>query len=326
NDHKSGESAGWPEIYCTMSIVNLDTLRVEEVISFARSGQVFENVTLPQGACFVPRILQINDRILRCYFASEEPGKRQAQTWYRDFDLSVRSFATAIHPCKLKTSSGIFPMQPNYFHEDAVRHGFGKPAKDYGFYIFDGFKEFDGSIYVALNNFPGKQNALSLLHKDRVTFEIIGHYNEPQDVQLSESSVQRLPDGTWMAICRNDGGSRNYYFTTSRDGSNWTTAREMPFVPNGWNSKPTFDRFGDTYYLGWQESTRVEDVNRSVFNIDVSRDGKTWQRKYRFETEKSFQYPSFEAYDGVIWLCVTQGDHSPSRKERIMFGQLETLK
>ncbi len=45
---------------------------------------------------------------------------------------------------------------------------------------------------------------------DFATFEVIGHYNEPQSEQLSESSVNRLPDGTWMAIVRNDAG--NYHF------------------------------------------------------------------------------------------------------------------
>jgi hypothetical protein len=212
-------------------------------------------------------------------------------------------------------------MEPRRFHADAVAHGFSKPAKDYGLYLFDSFKAFDGRTYVAINNWPGKQNALALVHDDYATFEVLGHYNEPQSAKLSESAVNRLPDGTWMAICRNDGG--NYHFTTSREGREWTVGREMPFVPNGANSKPTFDRFGDVYYLGWQEATRIDGVRRSVFNIDVSRDGKSWQRKYRFVTKKSFQYPTFHEHDGNVWLCVTQGVFSPSRKERIMFGKLE---
>jgi hypothetical protein len=70
------------------------------------------------------------------------------------------------------------------------------------------------------------------------------------------------------------------------------------------------------YYLGWQ----VRGAGRSVFNVDVSRDGKTWERKYHFESPRSFQYPTFHEHDGAIWLSVTQG-----RKERIMFGKLETL-
>ena len=203
----------------------------------------------------------------------------------------------------------------------AAAQGFTKPAKDFGLYLFDSFKVFDGQTYVAINNFPGKQNALARVHDDFATFEILGHYNKPQTEKLSESAVNRLPDGTWLAICRNDGG--NYHFTTSQDGKTWTAGQELPFVPNGANSKPTFDKFGDTYYLGWQERTHIHGVSRSVFNLEVSRDGKTWERKYRFETTKSFQYPTFHESDGDIWLCVTQGDSSPSRKERIMFGKLE---
>jgi hypothetical protein len=65
--------------------------------------------------------------------------------------------------------------------------------------------------------------------------------------------VNKLPDGTWMAICRNDKG--NYHFTTSADGKKWSVGTEMPIV-KGSNSKPTFDKFGGVYYLGWQDATR----------------------------------------------------------------------
>ncbi|OYW76007.1 MAG: hypothetical protein B7Z37_10715 [Verrucomicrobia bacterium 12-59-8] len=323
NDVRAGESAGWPEIYATLSIVNLKTLALEKVIDYAKSEQQFENETLPVGACFVPRILQKDANTLRCYFTSEAPGKRQSQMWYRDFDLKSGGFGATIHKAKLKTLAGTFDFQPQYFHADAAAQGFAKKAVDSAFFIFDSFKQFDGKTYVALNNFSGKQNALALVHEDLVTFEVLGHFNEPQSEALSESAVNRLPDGTWMAICRNDKG--NYHFTTSTDGKKWSVGRTLPLVPNGANSKPTFDKFGGVYYLGWQESTRIQGVSRSVFNVDVSRDGKTWERKYRFESPKSFQYPTFHEHDGVIWLVVTQGDKDASRKERIMFGKLEDV-
>lgn len=325
NDTKSGEDAHWPDVYGTLSIVNLKTLRLEDVVVLARGEQRFENVNLPVGACFVPRILQKDDQTLRCYFASEQPGKRQSQTWYRDFDLKKRCFASEIHKVKLKTAAGIFDMQPQYFHADAAAQGFQKPVKDYGLYLFDSFKKFDGKTYVAINNWPGHQNALAVLHDDLATVEVLGHYFEPQAAGLSESAVQRLPDGSWMAICRSEAMGGNYRFTTSTDGRRWTTAQEMAFVPNGISSKPTFDKFGDLYYLGWQEEASINGVPRSVFNIDISRDGKRWERKYRFETPKSFQYPTFHEHSGVVWLTVTQGDGPGSHKERIMFGQLEKV-
>jgi hypothetical protein len=325
NDRRAGESAGWPEIYAALSIVNLTTLAVEKILPVARSEQVFENATLPVGACFVPRIIQKDAQSLRCYFASEQPGQRQAQTWFRDFDLASESFENRIHKAQLKTAAGVLEMQPQHFHADAVAQGFRKPAQDFGLYLFDSFKPFDGKTYVAINNFPGKQNALAVVHDDLATFEVIGHYNEPQELQLSESAVNRLPDGTWLAICRQDGGNGNYTFTTSRDGKTWTRGEHRDCVPNGANSKPTFDQFGGIYYLGWQEATRIQGVTRSVFNLDISRDGKMWERKYRFETPRSFQYPTFREHQGAIWLCVTQGDKDASRKERILFGKLEDV-
>jgi hypothetical protein len=323
NDDRAGEGAGWPNIYATMSIVDLKTMTLQKVIPIARGEQTFENETLPVGACFVPRIVKIDDQTLRCFFASEQPGKRQAQTWYRDFDLAGMQFDDTIHRVKLKTATGTFDMQPKYLHADAVAHGFKKPPKDYGLYLFDSFKTFGGKTYIAINNWPGKQLALAVPNEAFDTFEVIGHFNEPPNLNTSEAAVNRLPDGTWMAICRQDGGNGNCTFTTSQDGKTWTPHEHRDFVPNGASSKPTFDRFGGVYYLGWQEATRINGVSRSVFNIDVSRDGKTWQRKYRFETEKSFQYPTFRKYYGTVYVTVTQGDSSPSRKERIMFGKLE---
>jgi len=315
NDVQPGESAEWPFQYVAMSVVNLKSLSVEKAIDFARAEQTFENERLPAGACVAPRIIQKDPSTLRCYFDSNDPGKRQSQVWYRDFDLKHGVFAPTLHKAKLKTAAGTFDFQPQFLHADAAARGFTNKPCDSTMHIFDSFKRIDGKTYVALNNFKGTQNALALVHDDLETFEVIGHFNEPESAALSESAVNRLPNSTWMAICRSQKG--NYHFTTSQDGKTWTTARELPHVPDGARSKPTFDKFAGIYYLGWQ----VRGAGRSVFNVDVSRDGKTWERKYRFETPgSSFQYPTFHEHDGAIWLSVTQG-----RKERIMFGKLETL-
>jgi hypothetical protein len=320
NDLQPGHGAG-EHMYCVLTVVDLDTLAVTRTIPLARSEGRFATVALPRGMCFVPRILRMNERFLRCYFASQ-PRDEEAQTWYRDFDLATQTFAPDIHKAKLKTAAGVFDMQPQYFHADAAARGFRKPACHHGLYIFDSFKTFDGRLYVALNNFPGRQNALALLHDDFATFEVLGHYHGPEELDGSESSVNRLPDGTWLAICRSSAGAGNYFFMTSPDGLRWTLADGFPFVQNGESSKPTFDRFGGLYYLGWQESTKIGGCRRSVFNLEVSADGRTWERKYRFETPHSFQYPTFHEHDGVIWLTVTQSDHGGST-DRIMFGKLE---
>jgi hypothetical protein len=323
NDQQAGESAGWPGIYAALSVVNLKTLAVESVIPFARSGQAFENETLPVGACFVPRILQKDASTLRCFFASEQPGKRQAQTWFIDFNLASQTFGKQIRRAKLKTAAGVFDMQPQAFYADAAAQGFARPAVDFGLYLFDSFKVFDGKTYVALNNYPGGQNALAAVNAEMDTFEVVGHYNGAPETKLTESAVNRLPDGTWLAICRQEGGTRNYVFTQSKDGRAWTPGECRNTVPNGTSSKPTFDRMGGRYWLGWQEATGTGTVNRSIFNVEVSRDGANWERKYRFVTDRSFQYPTFREHGGHVYVCVTQGDSSPSRKERIVFGRVE---
>lgn len=100
NDVQPGEAASWDFIYCAMSIVDLATMRLERVEPFARTEQAYANTTLPAGCCFVPRIIQKDVNTLRCYFASEKPGQRQSQTWYRDFDLTSEKFADTIHRCR----------------------------------------------------------------------------------------------------------------------------------------------------------------------------------------------------------------------------------
>ena len=320
NDVQPGHGAG-AAMYCVLTVVNLKTLMVEKTNLLSKAGQVYSNATLSNAQVFVPRIIRKDEHTLRTYFCSQ-PSKEQAVTWYRDFDLRTQRFEDGIEKAKLKTAAGVFDMEPRFFHADAAAQGFTRaPVRD-GLFIFDSFKEFEGRRYVALNNFPGKQNALAILHDDFKTFEVVGHYNEPQSEQLSESAVNRLPDGTWMAICRNDAG--NYHFTTSKDGKAWTVGKPLPFVPNGLNSKPTFDKFGEVYYLGWQENTRINGCGRSVFNVDISRDGKTWQRKSRFESPQSFQYPTFHEHEGAVWLSVTQSDHKGTT-DRVMFGRLESV-
>lgn len=323
NEVQANESAEWPYIYAALSVVNLRTLAVEKILPFARSEQVYENETLPAGACFVPRILQKDDHTLRCFFASESPKHRQSQTWMIDFDTGTQTFENRISKARIKTARGVFDLQPRFLYEDAVAQGFSREAKDFGLYIFDSFKTHGGKIYTVLNNYPIGQNALAVLNAQKDTFEVVGHFNEPAELKLTESSVNQLPDGTWLAIVRQEGGNANYVFTTSKDGRHWEPSAFRPLVPTGASSKPTFDFFHGVYYLGWQENSRIAGINRSVFNLEVSKDGLHWERKYRFETEKSFQYPSFREHGGSIYLAVTQGDSSPSRKERIMFGKLE---
>jgi hypothetical protein len=323
NDRQAGEAANWPFIYATLSIVDLRNERLLDVMTIARSEQAFANETLPVGACFVPRIRQIGPKTLRCWFASEQPGKRQSQTYYRDLDLGTMTFEREIHRMKLQTSAGVSDLQPQPLHADAAKQGFLRKPVDAGLYLFDNFKDFDGRTFIAINNYLGAQQTLCTLNAAADTLEVVGHFNGPGKPSLTEPAVNRLPDGTWLAICRQENGDHNYWFCESRDGKTWTTGGEKDFVKKGAASKPTFDKFNGVYYLGWQESTQIDRVSRSVFNVDVSKDGKTWERKYRFETTKSFQYPTFVEANGQIWFSVTQGDSDPSRKERIMFGRLE---
>jgi len=322
NDESEGEAASRPEIYSTLTVLETGTGRVAGTFPIARAGQAFANHQLPHGACFVPRIADLGDR-LRCFFTVQQPGVAQASAWYRDFDPVLGVFSDSVHPLFLETAAGVEPMTPAVFHRDAARSGFQRPPVDHGLYLFDSFKVVDGEVYIALNNYPGKQNALARVQPSWDTFRILGHYNRPEEVGMSESAVQRLPDGCWLAICRCDGGDRNYRFTESRDGGvSWTEATQDPAVQDGTNSKPTFDCFAGIYFLGWQDAERVGGVHRSVFNLELSRDGRSWERCLRIESDAGFQYPTFAAHGGRLFVCATQGHPGVGGKRRIVFGEV----
>lgn len=323
NDVQPGENAIWPFVYNALSVVDLASGRVEQTVTFAASEKAYRNETLPAGACFVPRLIRKDERTLRCFFASENPGQRESQTWRIDYDLEGRTFSPDIYAVELETDEGVFPLQPQHVYRQAAARGFGCPQRDFGLYMIDGFKLFDGRMHTVVNNYPIGQNAWATLNDELTRVTILGNFFQPPEAKLTEAAVNRLPDGTWLAISRQENRDRNYMFARSPDGINWAPHEYWDRVPNGTNSKPTFDRFNGVYYLGWQEAGKINGATRSIFNMDVSNDGKNWERKYRFETDKSFQYPTFLEYENAIYLTVTQGDTSDSRKERIMFGRLE---
>ena len=99
--------------------------------------------------------MQKDARTLRCVFASEDPGKRQSQTWYIDYDLTRMAFDWRIHRMELETAQGVFPMQPQHFHRHAAAKGFTGAPVMHGIYMIDSFKRFDGRLHAVLNNFLG---------------------------------------------------------------------------------------------------------------------------------------------------------------------------
>jgi hypothetical protein len=216
NEREAGADAARPFVYAALSIVDLRNDRLLDMMTLARSEQAFANETLPVGACVAPRIKQIGPKTLRCWFASEQPGKRPAQAYYRDFDLGALTFADAVHrqPARTEKDDGVpLPWQAEF--------AAGQP-----------------------------------------------------DIAKTDTEA--------ALVCFEFGGVR---------------------------------------YAGWQERAKTDGVSRSLFNIDVSKDGRNWERKYRFETAQSFQSPAFVASNGAVWLSVTHGE--AGRQERIMFGRLE---
>ncbi len=322
NDVQPGEGA-WPFIYSAMSVVDIRENCVTDIETIALPGQSFANVQLKEGRCFVPRILQKDKQTLRCFFCSIDESRRESESWYRDYDTNSRSFSDQIYPLWLETDDGKVMLTPTPFHAGAQKQGFRKAVTQDGPYLFDVDKPIDGKRYVSVNIYSGKLNSLAVFNDDLDTVRILSYIFEPQSEALSEAAVEKAPDGSWVAVLRNDGNNKNYRFAFSCDGKNWTTAEEQPIIQNGSNSKPLLYHFRDVYCLGWQEKP-----DRSRFNIDVSRDFVHWNRMFSFDSmDFSLQYPSLSVWNDTVYICATHcfPGSTGDRRDSIYFGPLCTL-
>ena len=310
NDIQAGENAGWTFIYCAMSIVDVKTRAVEKIIKISESGQAFNNESLQEGATFVPRIVKKSEGVLRVFFSSERPGVRQSIMDYVDFDIADGKFESDVHRFKIETPAGKVDFTPEAFYNLAVQSGVECFMSDTGAFLFDIF-EVGGSYYVALNNFMGKQNALGVFNDSLDCVSVLGHIGSSNDdIKLSEAGIARLNDGTWMSVIRDDAG-KEYRFSYSLDGTDWSVPRTEPFALGGTDSKPTLNNYSGTYFLGWNESSR------SAFNFAASSDSKHWTALYEFISPTTFQYPCFVFYEDEIYFTATVGN-----KEDIVFGKL----
>lgn len=309
NDVREGEWVGWDFVYCAMSVVDVSTGNVEKIVRFAESKHTFKNETLQAGAAFVPRIVKKDASTLRVFFTSEAPGARQSLMYYIDYDIASGEFSDCVYRMKLETPDGKVDFTPKAYYDLAIAAGIECIEADNSAFLFD-LTETDGKTYVALNNYIGKQNALGILSDTLDSVRVIGHFGiGNSEIQLSESEIIRRNDGVWMAIIRNDLAPKNYLFSYSEDGVNWSVPRTESFVTDGTNSKPTLNNFNGTYFMGWNQGSRV------TFNFDYSVDAEQWTRLYKFQSKTSFQYPQFYLYENEIYFTV-------SDRAKIRFGKL----
>ena len=325
NDERLGEQPDWPFVYVCLSIVDAETGSVRDRLIVAQGDMEYKNAKLPRGSCFVPRLVRLDVATLRCYFVTTRPDLTESQTWFTDIDVATGTLVGSVHAAEIETPEGVFPMQPGAFSRYLQSQGYGAPEASFGLYLVDSIKQIDGRHFAVVNNFASGGIAVATLDAEMRRFTVQGALLLPSEAKLTESVVNRLPDGSWLAVSRQENRDRNYLVSRSEDARTWTRHEPSMWIRGGVNSKPTLDRLGSLYYLGWNEAPRTGSTERTVFNLDASPDGRSWERWYRFESERTFQYPVFREHAGTICLTVTQGrasnDHHAG-KEQIMFGKL----
>ncbi len=319
NDVRPGEAPTWPEIYCVMNIVDLATKTVVKTVKISENGQKFNNRSLPFGCTFVPRIIKLNENFLRIFFTSENPGVRDSECFFIDFDLYQQEFVPEIYPLMLKTSLGTFPFTPKALFDSAIANG--HEARDVhpvffncSTFLFDIFNV-DETPYLAINAFWSGINALAKFNETFDCVEVIGHIGEHNDEHsTTESGIAKKTDGTWFCILREE-KHKNCMFSESADGINWSSPHYDPLIKDGINSKPILRKFNGTFYLGYNKENGRD---RSRFVILRSIDAEVWEEYADIESETTFQYPTLELIDGKILFVATIGN-----KEKIIMGTLE---
>ena len=310
NDVRPGEASSWDFVYCAMSVVDIKTNTVEKTVKFSENMQQYANETLMHGCTFVPRITVKDEKTLRLYFASEDPGVRQSLTYFIDYDIAEGKFGENIYRLQLKTDAGTVDFTPQNYIDQTLASGHRCFTSGYGAFLFDIFDEC-GKKYIALNNYANGQNALAVFNDGLDCVEIIGHIGEgTENFKTTESGIMRKNDGSWMSVLREE-KTGIYRFSYSLDGEKWSYPRIENFAKTGTATKATLNNFCGTYFMSWADSSR------SCMRFMYSADALTWTDLITVYSPTTFQYPSFVMYENEIYYTATMGD-----KETIVFGKL----
>lgn len=310
NDVQAGENSSWDYIYCAMTIVDIQTNKVEKIVKFSKSLQQYDNDTLPKGCTFVPRIVKKDDATMRVYFSSEDPGNRESHTYYIDYDIASGKFDNNIYKLQLMTPQGKVDFTPTEYVKLTQAAGNACYPESHSAYLFDIF-DYDGVKYITLNNFANGQNALAKFNDSLDCVEVIGHIGEGTTaIKTTESAIMCKNDGTWMSILR-DERSDSYMFSYSDDGVKWSQPAVGDVAFTGSATKPTLDNFYGQYFMSWADNSR------SCMRFMTSSDAEQWSDVVTVYSPTTFQYPMFELYNNEIYYTATMGN-----KETIVFGKL----
>ena len=139
------------------------------------------------------------------------------------------------------------------------------------------------------------------------TWEVIGPINDASQFNAIQPSILTYPDGKMQILCRTQEGVIAQSW--SADGGNtWSaiTATELPNPNSGTDAVTLKD---GRQLLVYNHTTRGGEfpAGRSMLNVAVSRDGKSWKPVLTLEREKGeFSYPAvIQSSDGKVQITYT---------------------
>ncbi|MBQ9428824.1 MAG: hypothetical protein IJU41_04685 [Clostridia bacterium] len=311
NNEKPGDPGTYEKEYCALAIVDLATFTVDSIEKFAYGEQVYSNITMLKGSAYVPRVIRKDEDTLRFFFSNNAADGSSGYLYFVDYDLATGVFGNTATRLKIMTPGGAVDFTAETYAALFRADGHICDDSTIGHFLFDIFDVGD-TKYIALNNFRGAQNSLAKFNETYDCIEIVGNIGGATDAyRTTESGIIQCKDGSWMSILRDHVGDKRYSFSYSEDGRTWTEPAHQSFMPTGYTAKPTLDRFGDYYFMGYN------DLSRGLFHLAYSLDALHWTTLFSFHSPTTFQYPRFDIYDGQMYFSATTGE-----KEKIFFGKL----
>ncbi len=142
------------------------------------------------------------------------------------------------------------------------------------------------------------------------TWERVGPIHDGKTFGAIQPTLLTAPDGSILALCRNQNGNGNILSTTSRDsGRTWSELKPTS-LPNPNSGIDAVTLKSGQHLLVYNHTRRGEGTprGREMLNVAVSHDGNSWQAALVLdhEPQAEFSYPAvIQTTDGLVHITWT---------------------
>ncbi|MEM7601774.1 MAG: sialidase family protein, partial [Verrucomicrobiota bacterium] len=139
------------------------------------------------------------------------------------------------------------------------------------------------------------------------TWDLVGPIDSARNFNAIQPSVLTYPDGRWQVLCRSKEGVVAESWSDD-EGKTWSpiTATSLP-NPNSGTDAVSLEDGRQLLVYNHSIKHAPQPSNRSVLNVAISNDGKTWTPVLTLEQgDDEFSYPAvIQSRDGLVHVSYT---------------------